>query len=207
MDENKNRIIVYRDWIGTFDALTDEEAGKLIKHFFRYINDQNPEAPDRLIALLFEPMKQTLKRDLKAYQSICEQNRENVGIRWNKKDTTVYNRIRPDTKHTDSDIDSDIDKDIDKDTKNKKKRDFDFSFLSEEHKENFMRWIKYKKSRNEMYKTQDSLQACYRNILKLSMEDPNTACEIIDQSMGNNWAGLFPLKKNDSKPKNDWEGY
>lgn len=111
MAENKNRIIVYRDWISTFDALTDEEAGKLIKHFFRYINDQNPEASDRLIALLFEPIKRTLKRDLKAYESICNQNRENVTIRWKKKDTTVYDPIRPDTKHTDSDIDSDIDTD------------------------------------------------------------------------------------------------
>ena len=140
MAENKNRIIVYRDWISTFESLTDEEAGKLIKHFFRYINDQNPEAPDRLIKLLFEPIKQTLKRDLKAYESICEQNRENVAIRWNKKDTTVYDRIRPDTKHTDSDIDSDIDKD--KDTKNKKKKtDFNFEFLSNDDKDNFMRCI------------------------------------------------------------------
>ncbi len=130
MAENKNRIIVYRDWISTFDALTDEEAGKLIKHFFRYINDQNPEAPDRLIKLLFEPIKQTLKRDLKAYESICEQNRENVAIRWNKKDTTVYDHIRPDTKHTDSDIDNDIDSDIDSDKKRYKDKTKYADFVS-----------------------------------------------------------------------------
>jgi len=113
MADNKNRIIVYRDWITTFESLSDEEAGRLIKHFFSYINDKNPVAPDRLTSLLFEPIKQALKRDLKKYEAICLKNSENVNIRWNKKDTTEYDRIRTDTKHTD--IDTDTDKDIDKD--------------------------------------------------------------------------------------------
>jgi hypothetical protein len=85
MAENKNKIIVYRDWLSTFDSLTDEEAGKLIKHFFKYINDLNPVAPDRLTQLLFEPIKQTLKRDLKAYEAKCDTNRDNIESRWGKK--------------------------------------------------------------------------------------------------------------------------
>lgn len=109
MAENKNKIIVYRDWISTFESLSDEEAGKLIKHLFRYVNDLNPEAPDRLTALLFEPIKQTLKRDLKAYQSKCLKNRDNVNVRWNTENTNVYERIQPDTNHTDNDNDNDID--------------------------------------------------------------------------------------------------
>ena len=87
---------------------------------------------------------------------------------------------------------------INKDVKRKKKPEFDFSFLSEVHKENFMRWISYKKSRNEMYKSQMSLEACYRNLLKFSDNDINKAQEIVDQSMGNNWQGLFPLKINNN---------
>ena len=34
MAEEKNKVIVYPDWIETFESLSDEEAGKLIKHFF-----------------------------------------------------------------------------------------------------------------------------------------------------------------------------
>jgi hypothetical protein len=124
MAEGKNKIIVYRDWITTFDSLNDDEAGRLIKHFFRYINDLNPEPPDRLTGLLFEPIKQTLKRDLKMYEAICLKNKDNVNIRWNKDNTTEYDRIRTDTKHTDSDSDKDIDTDSDKDKKNKKKKSF-----------------------------------------------------------------------------------
>jgi len=110
MAEGKNKIMVYRDWLSTFEALSDEEAGRLIKHFFRYVNDLNPEVPDRITLIAFEPIKQTLKRDLKSYEAICLKNKDNVNIRWNKEDTTVYDRIRTDTKHTDKDSDKDNDK-------------------------------------------------------------------------------------------------
>ena len=105
MAENKNKIIVYRDWITTFNSLNNEEAGVLIKHFFEYINDKDPNPPDRLTKLLFEPIKQTLRRDLKTYEAKCLKNKENVNIRWN---TMEYERTKMDTNHTDSDSDSDI---------------------------------------------------------------------------------------------------
>lgn len=125
MAVNKNKIIVYRDWMSTFEALSDEEAGMLIKHFFRYVNDKNPEAPNRLIGLVFEPIKQTLKRDLRTYEETCNKNRKNINLRWNKintNDTTVYDRIRTDTNHTDNDNDSDSDSDNDSKIKKTNKR-------------------------------------------------------------------------------------
>ncbi len=68
MAENKKSIIVYADWIDKFEECTDDEAGRLIKHFFRYVNDLNPEAPDRITKLLFTDIKNTLKRDLNKYE-------------------------------------------------------------------------------------------------------------------------------------------
>jgi hypothetical protein len=109
MADGKNKIIIYRDWLTTFEALQDEEAGKLVKHLFRYVNDLNPEPPDRLTALLFEPIKQALKRDLKRYEEICSKNKDNVSIRWQDKDTTEYERKDANTNYTDIDIDKDID--------------------------------------------------------------------------------------------------
>ena len=63
MATDKNGVVIYADWITTFEKLTDEEAGKLVKHLFRYVNDLEPNS-DRITELLFEPFKQTLKRDL-----------------------------------------------------------------------------------------------------------------------------------------------
>lgn len=77
MAEGKKKVVVYTDWISMFEMLSDDEAGKLIKHFFRYVNDQNPECDDRLIQLMFEPIKQTLKRDLRKWEEIQERNKNN----------------------------------------------------------------------------------------------------------------------------------
>lgn len=116
MAEGKNKIIVYKDWIGTFESLTDDEAGKLIKHFFRYVNDLNPEAPDRITSIAFEPIKQTLKRDLKNYEAICLRNKENGQLGGRppdnpeepKKPSGLFNNPNNPDK-PDSDSDSDID--------------------------------------------------------------------------------------------------
>ena len=76
MAKGKNKINIYRDWVDYFEPLTDEEAGKLIKHLLRYTDDQNPVG-DRMTELLFIPLKKTLKRDLKQWEAICEKNRNN----------------------------------------------------------------------------------------------------------------------------------
>jgi hypothetical protein len=79
-------------------------------------------------------------------------------------------------------------------SKGKEKPDFDFHFVDAKFIPVFMEWIAYKKSRNENYKTQQSLEACYRNLLRLSQSNSDKAKLILDQAMGNNWQGLAPLK-------------
>lgn len=69
MAENKKSVILYVDLINTFEELSDDEAGRLIKHFFRYVNDKNPEPPDRITKIAFEPIKQQLKRDLVKWEN------------------------------------------------------------------------------------------------------------------------------------------
>lgn len=76
MAENKKSIVVYADWINTFEQLEDDEAGRLIKHFFRYVNDLNPSSPDKLTQIAFEPIKQSLKRDLEKWERIREKRSE-----------------------------------------------------------------------------------------------------------------------------------
>lgn len=59
-------------------------------------------------------------------------------------------------------------------------------------------WFKYKSERKEKYKSNSSKEQFYKNLLKLSNSNFETAEKIINQSIGNNWAGVFELK-NDSK--------
>ena len=76
MAENKKSFIAYADWKETFDALSDEKAGQLIKHIFAYVNDENPESEDMLINAVFANIKHTLKRDLRKWEKQHEQRKE-----------------------------------------------------------------------------------------------------------------------------------
>ena len=59
---------MYADQREQFDQLTDEQAGKLIKHLFAYVNDENPQTDDIVTKLSFTPIKSQLKRDLIKYE-------------------------------------------------------------------------------------------------------------------------------------------
>ena len=103
MADNKKSVVIYVDWISIFDELSDDEAGRLVKHLFRYVNDRNPESPDRLTKLLFEPIKQTLKRDLVKYEDKREKNKQNALKRWDKSNAVASDGIKADANHADSD--------------------------------------------------------------------------------------------------------
>lgn len=123
MAENKKSFLLYCDIIHTVKKLSNEQAGKLLKHILSYVNDENPETDELVIDLVFEPIKQQLKRDLKRYKSICERNKDNgskggrpkIDITQNnpnKPSGLITNPNNPDEPDKDNDIDIDIDKDI-----------------------------------------------------------------------------------------------
>ena len=85
MAKDKKTIVIYADYLATFDKLTDEEAGRLIKHLLRYVNDLKPES-DRMTQLLFEPIRQQLKRDLEKWEEVkgkrSKSGKEGANKRW-----------------------------------------------------------------------------------------------------------------------------
>lgn len=64
MAENKKSFLLYCDLIHTIEKMPDEKAGQLLKHILRYVNDLNPITDDLITQLTFEPIRQSLKRDL-----------------------------------------------------------------------------------------------------------------------------------------------
>ena len=77
MAENKKSFLLYSDLIHTIEKMSDEDSGKLFKHILKYVNDKNPTTDNIVIELVFEQIKQQLKRDLVKYESIRERNRIN----------------------------------------------------------------------------------------------------------------------------------
>ena len=114
MAKEKNSFLLYCDIIHTVLKLNDEQAGKLFKHLLKYVNDQNPTPEDIVTEIAFEPIKQSLKRDLIKYEGIRERNSENAKKRWNATASDRIPKVPNDTKNADSVSDSDsvISKDI-----------------------------------------------------------------------------------------------
>ena len=95
MADNKKSFVAYCDWQETFEELSDEEAGKLVKHLFNYVNDKNPETSDKLTKMCFIPIKQSLKRDLKKYENYIEKQSVNGKKGGRPKNPTLSEKTQP----------------------------------------------------------------------------------------------------------------
>lgn len=87
MAENKKSFVLYSDLIHTVRKMPKDKAGELFMVILEYVNDENPTVNDLLVDLVFEPVKQSLKRDLLKYEDKKE-IRSNAGQianlkRWN----------------------------------------------------------------------------------------------------------------------------
>lgn len=72
----KKSFIMYADYIHTVDLLSDEQAGKLMKHLLQYVNDKNPYCEDPMVNIAFAPIKARLKNDLDKWEDKREKRSE-----------------------------------------------------------------------------------------------------------------------------------
>jgi len=126
MAQDKKSFIMYADQLELFEELSDEDAGQLAKHLFRYVNDLNPETKNPMVKISFIPIKQHLKRDLKRFEAIKEKRsvagRKSAEKRAEKRATSVESVPtnpthvesvqQTSTNPTDNDNDNDNDNDI-----------------------------------------------------------------------------------------------
>jgi uncharacterized phage protein (TIGR02220 family) len=86
MAKDKKSFILYSDAIHTVEKLSDTDAGQLLKHLLRYVNDQNPTTENPLVEIAFEPIKQQLKRDLVKFNEVkvkrSEAGKAGASKRW-----------------------------------------------------------------------------------------------------------------------------
>jgi len=76
MAKGKKSFVLYSDQKELFEQLPDEQAGKLIKHIYKYVNDEDPETDDLLVKVAFSSIKAALKRDLDNWEKQLKQRRE-----------------------------------------------------------------------------------------------------------------------------------
>lgn len=95
---------------------------------------------------------------------------------------------------------SDIPESMDKERKNSAKKretmldtEKFLSTLDSPWRELMAAWLEYKRTRRESYTSELGAKKCLTMLRNLSGDNSTTASAIIDRSVANNWAGLFPL--------------
>ena len=78
-----------------------------------------------------------------------------------------------------------------------KKSELDMSIVAPNMLEPVETWLAYKKEKGQMYKP-TAFKTFYRKFCELCGNNPQVAMAIIEQSMQNNYAGIFPLKNNNN---------
>ena len=77
----------------------------------------------------------------------------------------------------------------------------DLSFLQKDFIPIVEKWLLYKKEKKQEYKGQTSINTFCKKLIEYSNGDAIIAEAIIEQSIANNWAGIFELKNNNNGNK------
>ena len=83
--------------------------------------------------------------------------------------------------------------------KNNKNKSYDLSFVDNKFLEVFNTWLEYKKERKENYKSEKSIKMTYDKLVRESNNNPDAATQMVENSIGSNWKGFFPLRENQIK--------
>lgn len=79
-----------------------------------------------------------------------------------------------------------------------KKSLLDMSIVAPKMLEVVETWLAYKKEKGQSYKP-TGFKTFYKNLCELSDNNPKVAMAIIEQSMRNNYAGIFPLRNDNNQ--------
>ena len=210
----RDRVLFYGSFLQAVEELPKNLQSETLFAILRYgIYGEEPKNLKRMSQIVFSMAKPILDANIArrenakkggAPKGLC--NNPN-GRRGNKSETNqeqTENIPRTNQEQTENKPNIFIEKEnkeeeiknkeIELSNDNPKKKSFDLSFVSSEYMEAFQEWLDYKKARKETYKTQMGVKKCYSLLLNLSRNNPAVAKQIIDQSIANNWAGLFELK-------------
>lgn len=81
----KKSFILYHDHWDCFKLLTDEESGKLIRAIFNYEREKTePKELNERTMMAFYIIKDALDRDRANYEAVCNRNKKNAKLRWQK---------------------------------------------------------------------------------------------------------------------------
>ena len=194
MAQGKKSFVLYCDQRGLFDKLPNEVAGKLIKHIFAYVNDEQPSTDEILLDIAFEPIKTQLKRDLKIWEKRAEASRINgsKGGRPVKPSETQKTQQVLQKPRKPVNVNVNVNDNVNV-------NEINYPYRGEEFLKKWNDWKAHRRAFDKFKYTPQSEKAALTKLKKLAKSEAR-AIAIIDQSIEKGWKGFFPLKQED-EPK------
>lgn len=189
------------DRLKNIGLLSDAEAGKVLKMMAQYASSGNvPDDVPAVSAILFQAIQEDMIYFDERYSARCEINRK-VGKMGGRPRKVISKETDGLLKETDGLFEKPKDKDKDKNKNKDKNKDKNLiektiSFSDDARmNEAITRWLAYKKERGQTYKP-TGLKAFITRLGNLSGGNGEVALKIVEQSMANNYSGVFPLNSN-----------
>ncbi len=183
-------IVFYRSFYEAIKPLQENDKLKIYEAIFEYgLNDsmQELQGVSKSIFTLIKPQLDANKK-----------RRQNGGKGGRPKTKTKPKHNLEITKGEPNKNNKENNNNKLKDKKNKKT---DFDFARNDWKPLLKKWLDY---RNDL-KKKEQWDFQYRQLLKTSNDNLDTAKKIIEQSIGSGWKGLFSLKKDKEEENLDEE--
>lgn len=189
MAKGKKSFVLYSDQKEIFEHLTDEQSGKLIKHIFRYVNDENPTCDDAIVNLAFITIKASLKRDLQKWEKQLKQRSEagKASAKSRQRNSTSVNeRQRNSTDNVNVNVN--VSDNVNDNEINKKEKAFNFRLslielgVDEQVATDWMKVRKTKKATNT--------ETAFNLIKSQIQQSGKSANECITLCVFNSWSGF-----------------
>jgi len=181
--KKRSSFIIHFDSLSVLDELDDDQAGKLFKAIKALHLEEDIEL-DPLTKIALNPFKNQFARDDIKYQEMCERNKKIAMDRHAKKSTSRNKSKRNVTKSTDNDSDSDSDS----------KSDSDKQLIIPDgiNQNAWNEWVNYRKDKKKPVSKAAAVKQ-FKVLLKYKLDEQQL---VINQSIQNDYQGLFELKVN-----------
>ena len=120
MPKNKKSFVIYSDWERYFLALSDQQAGMLLKALFAFVSRDELLELEPMTMMAFMFMSEQIKRDTEKWEDVCEKRRVSGAkggkARANKANASSRKQNKANQADTDTVTDTDTETDTVTDT-------------------------------------------------------------------------------------------
>ena len=195
------------DRLKNIGLLSDDEAGIVLKMMAQYASSGNvPDDVPPISAILFQAIQEDMEYFDTKYSKRCETNKRiakerDEARKENERSTNVVRTLNERNTNVERTLNERSlnrkeKRENRKDNKDKSLIEKTISFSDDaQMNEAITRWLAYKKERGQTYKPA-GLKAFITRLGNLSGGNGEVALKIVEQSMANNYSGVFPLNNN-----------